>query len=543
MKVVSTVLLILSVSAFQRAGAFSLLGPFKNTTNNAPDPWQGKPYAGRPGGLGYELPGDIGGPMFIHEGYRWNLPTIYYGFDKSFVDYFGQPGIDAVESAIAILNALPPASEMSASLDEFPLDTKAENPEAAMQELLDLKSVVLPILLEQLGLANPERFLWSLRARAAYPGVLTNYTVMNLNYDPLTYQASQLVNGVRYHYVIRDALGTAASEWASAVEWFELDPLHQPYSSVAGGWGTPDAQGADNPASISFSLFGLNVGQYFVALTRDDVGGIRYLLRRDNRAVEGLPPGITAVQGTLIDTALRGGVEKLSFVLLPSTGNGHFLRQTNTFADVFYTNDIAVAQLVQRVVSEPDILFRAEDLGGQVLRWNHGSKTDIRFGAKFFQRSDTSRWRNNAYLNPAGSGGPGVIPPGATITLAKLGRYAALGGQPVWGSFDGTGEPPIVLMGSETNHTSVLLETRLLFTNNVAYLEWTTLLRENSYYHVEVSTNLVDWSPFAEINSVCTDLCWDSQYAVVSAPATNTHRFYRTIQVDPPAPLGVSPWY
>jgi hypothetical protein len=41
-----------------RASAFSLLGPY--------DTWQVTP-------LGYNLPGDIGGPKSPPEGYRWNV--------------------------------------------------------------------------------------------------------------------------------------------------------------------------------------------------------------------------------------------------------------------------------------------------------------------------------------------------------------------------------------------------------------------------------------------------------------------------------------
>ncbi len=71
------------------ASGFSLLGPYA--------PWMTT-------NLSYHQPGDIGGPMDLHEGYRWNLPTLTYGFDQSFLDYFGQDGVAAVEEAIQILN-------------------------------------------------------------------------------------------------------------------------------------------------------------------------------------------------------------------------------------------------------------------------------------------------------------------------------------------------------------------------------------------------------------------------------------------------------
>ena len=240
MRTVFAILLWASLaSTALRVDGFALLGPFKNRANNAPDPWQGKPYAGRPGGLGYELYGDIGGPMFINEAYRWNVPVIYYGFDKSFVDYFGQPGIDAVEQAIAILNALPRASEMSADLAEFQFDTKRSKTSAG--NLMDLKSHTLALLLEQLGLANPERFVWGLRS-GNYDPSFPELSVVMLNYDPNTLSPSRIVNGSIYNFEFFDEIGPRGAEWASAVEWVYFDPLYVPYSSVAGGIGSPDLQ-------------------------------------------------------------------------------------------------------------------------------------------------------------------------------------------------------------------------------------------------------------------------------------------------------------
>ncbi len=48
--------------------------------------------------------------MCISNGYRWNVPVVTYGFDQSFLDYFGSNGVAAVQGAIAVLNDLPPAS-------------------------------------------------------------------------------------------------------------------------------------------------------------------------------------------------------------------------------------------------------------------------------------------------------------------------------------------------------------------------------------------------------------------------------------------------
>src|SRR5689334_22057698 len=111
--------------------------------------------------LSYQKIGDIGGPMEIGEGYRWNVPIVTYGFDKSFIDYFGKAGVVAVEQAIKILNALPTASRIKPK--NYPLDTARMNYSAQAQNIIDLKSVTLCLLLEQMGLAAPSRYTWTLR--------------------------------------------------------------------------------------------------------------------------------------------------------------------------------------------------------------------------------------------------------------------------------------------------------------------------------------------------------------------------------------------
>ena len=81
-------------------GAFSLLGPFPA--------WQLAAYSGLQ--LDYNQPDDIGGPMRVNEGYRWNIPVIYYAFDQSFINYFGPNGIAAESSAERAARAGPSAA-------------------------------------------------------------------------------------------------------------------------------------------------------------------------------------------------------------------------------------------------------------------------------------------------------------------------------------------------------------------------------------------------------------------------------------------------
>src|SRR5436853_7081805 len=71
------------------ASAFALLGPF--------DSWQST-------ALGYNLQGEIAGPKNLGEEWRWNLPEITYGFDESFITYFGTNGMNAVDRAVFLFN-------------------------------------------------------------------------------------------------------------------------------------------------------------------------------------------------------------------------------------------------------------------------------------------------------------------------------------------------------------------------------------------------------------------------------------------------------
>src|SRR5207249_12047747 len=117
-------------------------------------------------------------------------------------DYFGSNGVAAVESAIKILNDVPPASAIV--LTNFGLDSLRRNYRAEAQHLLDLKSVTLSLLLEHLGLAQPQRSLFALRRTdpifESFPDELwwPEGTIPNLiverNFDPETLAPSHQVN-------------------------------------------------------------------------------------------------------------------------------------------------------------------------------------------------------------------------------------------------------------------------------------------------------------------------------------------------------------
>jgi len=191
--------LLVSIGLFQFAPSsfgFALLGPFA--------PWMEETN-------GLRQPGDIGGPMDIGSGYRWNVPVVTYGFDQSFLDYFGTDGVAAVESAIQILNDLPPASQIV--LTNYPFNSQPVNYTAQAQNLSDLKSSTLFLLLEQMGLTQPTRYIYVLRrwtpafipsspqwysfAFDWYPWAFPDFMVQR-NFDPQTLDASTYINGTIY---------------------------------------------------------------------------------------------------------------------------------------------------------------------------------------------------------------------------------------------------------------------------------------------------------------------------------------------------------
>src|SRR6267378_5111068 len=251
------------------AFGFALLGPFN-------EPYQ---QGGNPNSLSLNWPFDVGGPKNLAEEYRWNVPVLYYSFDQAFLDYFGSNGVYAVEQAIGILNSLTNVSAYSKELTEFPLDSQRVNYEAQALGLVDVKSVMLHALIEQLGLAEPDRYTWLLRNRGLPPGAMCPafvYNVIKRNFDPVTWEPSSYVNGTLYSYNIFEycpapPVGPGIDR-ADAVE-FLVDPLGDPFSAVA-----------SSGSFIGFSEaieqdYGFRrEGFYYTGLTRDDVGGLRYLL-------------------------------------------------------------------------------------------------------------------------------------------------------------------------------------------------------------------------------------------------------------------------
>ncbi len=445
-------LVLLLAGLTQSARAFSLLGPYKT--------WQVTP-------LGYNLFGDIGGPMTGSEGYRWNVPTIYYALDQSFIAYFGSNGITAIDQAMKIFNDLPKFSlitndDSSLYINGQPVPTDTKGPQnfgLNVAGVYDLKSRAMGMVLEELGLAQPSRWTWTLRARntETIGGVVfTNYTVIKLNYDPITYQPSSYVNGQLYSYHIEEPIPIPM--YADAIEDAVNPPSVYTFSAVA-----------------DQTIF---AGEYYFGLTQDDVAGLRFLYNKNNLATEQLLTSVIGGQrlrrgspwapyvgltnfinsgtnnlnlmintNTLIRTGIRPGINKLNFKRINFDSLIGQVTQpvTQFYDDIVISNAVGFSQPVQRIVLQPDILFTAEDLG---LVLNLTPILTARSGT-------VGQWQDNDALNGnAPQRGPGVIPPQVTIRFSDQLPYFSntnpgsteddAFASAVWGSFDENSVEPVI---------------------------------------------------------------------------------------------------
>ncbi len=268
--------LTLLVLSGQSSWGFALLGPIN-------EPYQVPT-------IGYNVFGDIGGPKNLGEAYRRNTPVIYYSVDANFLDYFSSNGVFAVDSAVAILNGITNVSQLSGDLSEFPSQAERENYLAAALSLVDVKTWALKILVEQLGLAQPERFVWGLHDRIQIPGWPTPcpsgmvYSIIQRNFDPVMsaldqFESSSYVNGSLYTYFILETCPSTAQPICIAVP-VSVDPLDFSYTAVAG-----------QPVIATTASL---LGRFYTGLTRDDVGGLRYLYRTNLMAYESTGPNTLA---------------------------------------------------------------------------------------------------------------------------------------------------------------------------------------------------------------------------------------------------------
>jgi hypothetical protein len=470
---------------------FSLLGPF-DAAYQTPD-------------LGYGVniiinsqATDLGGPMNLEEEYRWQSPILVYGFDTTFIEYFGPQGIAAIESAVKVINDLPKVSSLSPTLGEYPLETLRYNYTAQQLRIIDLKSLALSVFMQQMGLGSAERYAYTLRSRIVDADGTANYTVISRNFDPVPvnptappshwrYTYSPYVNSTLYTYGIRHfrARNGLPEFWDAqdiALDVGNPKVTVASYAGLQAGLVDPRVYNQFYGAALT-----PGAGLFFTGLTRDDVGALRYLLHPSRTNAEGAPLNATRgaavtsptvvfnAQGTpwqiyvpigvtvtnangggggggtnvipLIDPAHRAGVDKVNLVRLDvDSFLGRFLdplivRYSETVWDPFTRR--LVTQGVERRLAQPDILFTAADLGVSPV------------GGFPYVFSRQLGFVDNSALNTGGinvAAGPGTLQPGQ-VTFNKLGPWSInINETPeergfrgyVFGSFDGTTNAPIV---------------------------------------------------------------------------------------------------
>ena len=252
-----TTLLLLTVSS---SWGFVIGGPI----GNGGDAWQVP-------AIGYGLPGDILAPKNIGEEYRRVTPVMYYAYDANFFGFFGLAGATNIDAAFGVMNSVTNVSTYSRDLSEFPLASQGVNYRAESLELLDLKSVTLQLIAEQMGLGSPERYAWTLHNRYQPPSTTcpdaTSYLVIQRNLDYLTSPLNQIqyspyVNDTLYTYTISDTCGKHPPVYDAVTVPILADPSASAYTAVA----------SDN----------LSLGGFYTTLTRDDVAGLRYMLSSNN---------------------------------------------------------------------------------------------------------------------------------------------------------------------------------------------------------------------------------------------------------------------
>ena len=267
-------------------------------------------------------------PKDIYEEYRPVVPVMYYASDATFISYFGAYGLTNIDAAFAILNgvmcgqtntpvylysptngvtltangiaggaALAFVSTNSldsynAALSDFPFDSQQVNYTAESLELFDVKSTVLHTTVLELGLADPDRYVWTLHNRLPNPHGLLNplcpqdveYLVVQRNFDvSQNFPYSAFINNSLYTFYIRENCGDGSAPWTARTFNEPADPFASRYTAVASG-----------------GLLGgnLNLGSYYTGLTWDDVAGLRYLLSTNNINWEATAPSGSVLLST-----------------------------------------------------------------------------------------------------------------------------------------------------------------------------------------------------------------------------------------------------
>jgi len=399
----------------------------------------------------------LGAPKNLGEEYRLNTPIITYAYDNTFLEYFGAEGVKAVDSAFAFMNSLPSVSSMSASLAEYPTEGNfGVNYRAKALRLVDLRSLVIQLLVEHTGLGGDTHVFDLTQRISTTTTCVYYYTYVLRNFDPITWQPSRYINGNSYTMQVYDDCSAGI---ASATEI--------------------NAEASDDAFTTVATPYTLGPGVFYTSLTRDDMGGLRYLLRNNNYNREilatnssagtltsasasspwsipsffltnsttttGTGTGTGATTGTAQngtnDPAMRGGIEKVTYVrtYFDSQVGSDYTPVVAKYTVPVLINNKVVQQKVTRTINAPDILIRAEDFTEVIYAASSVSSSsttgaspgtiyttggnspigsaELVYRAISFQNTSTN-FGTTVDTDPAG---PGIIHPGFQMTFNKMG--------------------------------------------------------------------------------------------------------------------------
>jgi hypothetical protein len=347
--------------------------------------------------------------------------------------------------------------------------------------------------------------------------------VFERNFDPASLTASHSVNGNQYIGLLQstavEVAATINGEHFIILTTDVVETLEYPYDDIY----------FSAVADWKWAFPAIGQGLFYVGLTQDDVGGLRYLLSSQNVNLEELLPDVRGAGGqNYVNLALRPGVEKLTFVNknYDSVRGRLSSPWSYKFQDAYFsteiekhhqdscrgrsrndchcpcsTNLVLRHQELERVASQPDFLFSATNLSRGLLRPE-------------FITTSTSNWWNSAVVDHTGALGPGVIRPPVRITFDRRGPalqtadyYRFVISDPstiydnYWGSFDLTTNPPITFPqttpASRTNSVTVRLwlheRDAILPDATFATFVWHAPATVGASAIMQTSSNLTDW--------------------------------------------------
>ncbi len=192
--------------------------------------------------------------------------------------------------------------------------------------------MTLLLLVEQFGLADPERFVWTLHDRLVPTGcpLTTEYLVTTRNFDSLTTPGTQTQYSAYIHDIILTYFSqefcTGPDPLAYTVP-FSTDPEAAAFTSVAANNFDGNGLFFDNNLLPHNASGGLEVGYFYSGLTRDDVAGLKYLFTTNNVNLEF--PNPDALLYSIV-TNFNLPQQLLPATLATTTANGGFYTYDGT---------------------------------------------------------------------------------------------------------------------------------------------------------------------------------------------------------------------